>query len=157
MRYWPLVVLVVLVIAILATSRYTEHRKEANKNSAHQSSPSTPISQDDASKTGENAGKTEYPPSWVDTFAWPEGATVWALFLTLFVIAWQSAETREAAKATQTSAEATLKQVEIANKTLVLQFRPRVLVRGGFVEKLGEEPLGEPASGEVGFLFVNVG
>src|ERR1700733_6120866 len=110
LRYWSLAVLVVLVIAILAMSRYTEHRKEANKNSAHQSSPSTPISPDDASKTGENAGKAEYPPSWVDTFAWPEGATVWALFLTLFVIAWQSAETREAANAAKTSAEAALEQ-----------------------------------------------
>jgi hypothetical protein len=113
LRYWPLAVLGILVIAILAMSRYTEDRKQSDKDNAHQSSPATPISPDDASETSENADKTEHPPSWIDTFAWPEGATVWALFLTLLVIAWQSAETREAAKATKKSANAAFLGLEI--------------------------------------------
>ena len=37
--------------------------------------------------------------SWVETFAWPNGVTVCALLLTLVVIAWQSTEARDAAKA----------------------------------------------------------
>jgi hypothetical protein len=113
LRYWPLAVLVVLVIAILAMSRYAEDRKQSNEDNARQSSPATPISPNNAGETTENAHKTEHPPSWVDTFAWPEGATVWALFLTLLVIAWQSAETREAAKAAKESAEATLRSVKL--------------------------------------------
>jgi hypothetical protein len=112
LRYWPLAVVCVFVIAILAMSRYAEDRKDSNKNNAHQSSPSAPISPDDAGKTGENTDEAENPPSWIDTFAWPEGATVWALFLTLFVIGWQSAETRKAAVATQESARATAEQSE---------------------------------------------
>jgi hypothetical protein len=36
---------------------------------------------------------------------WPEGITTWAVILTLFVIAWQSAETARAAKAAQMATE----------------------------------------------------
>jgi hypothetical protein len=51
--------------------------------------------------------------SWIETFAWPNGVTAWALLLTLMVIAWQSTEARDAAKATRDAAQATLKQANI--------------------------------------------
>jgi hypothetical protein len=108
LRYWPLAVLGALVIAILATSRYTEHRKAENQNYTQASSPQASVTPDNASKSTENADKAKHRPDFIDTFTWPEGATVWALLLTLFVIAWQSAETREAAKAAKDSAEAAL-------------------------------------------------
>lgn len=44
----------------------------------------------------------------INTFTWPEGAATWALFLTLLVIAWQSTETRDAAKAALLNAEAVI-------------------------------------------------
>jgi hypothetical protein len=125
LRYWPLAVLCVFVIAILAMSRYAEDRKNSNKDGAHQSSPAASISPDDAGKTGKDTDEPKHPPSWIDTFAWPEGATVWALFLTLFVIAWQSAETREAAKAAQLSAEATAEQ----SKNMMAQERARLWIK----------------------------
>jgi hypothetical protein len=44
------------------------------------------------------------PPRHFEIFAWPEGVTAWALLLTLVVIAWQSVETRAAAKAGEVAA-----------------------------------------------------
>ena len=60
---------------------------------------------------------------------WPEGITAWAVILTLFVIAWQSAETARAARATERAVGETAKQTELSRKSLVAQFRPKIAVR----------------------------
>jgi len=60
---------------------------------------------------------------------WPEGITAWAVILTLFVIAWQSAETARAARATETAVVEAAKQTELSRKSLIAQFRPRIAVR----------------------------
>jgi len=64
-------------------------------------------------------------PSWetaYSIFGWPNGITVWALFLTLVVVAKQTHETARAAKAAR-------RQVAISNRALILQFRPKVCIR----------------------------
>ena len=105
-KYWPLVLLIVLIGTILGISRSAENRKAENQNNAQSSSPQAAIAPNDASKSLQNTNKPHHHPDWIDTFTWPDGATVWALLLTLMVIAWQSTETRDAAKATAKGAEA---------------------------------------------------
>jgi hypothetical protein len=99
LKYWPMIVLLISIGTILYVSRYAEERKAEKQKDAQSRSPQTTVTPSDASKGIDKAEKTEHHPDWVDTFTWPEGATVWALFLTLVVIAWQSTETRDAAKA----------------------------------------------------------
>lgn len=53
-------------------------------------------------------------PSWYGFFRWPNGTTVWAIVLTLVVIADQTSQTAKAAK--------------IAHATFVTQYRPKVIV-----------------------------
>jgi hypothetical protein len=106
LKYWPMVLLAILIAAVLGMSRYAEKRKTENSNNSYTSSPKPSIPPSDASQGTQNANKPEHYPSWVDTFTWPDGATVWALFLTLLVIAWQSTETRDAAKASLLNVQA---------------------------------------------------
>jgi hypothetical protein len=77
------------------------------------------ISPNGSGQSPQNANKPHHYPDLVDSFTWPDGATVWALFLTLIVIAWQSTETRDAAKAARDSIrmqELSLRQwVELSN------------------------------------------
>jgi hypothetical protein len=47
-------------------------------------------------------------PRWYRLFSWPNGIQVWALFLTLIVIADQTAQTRKAAEAGEDAARAAL-------------------------------------------------
>ncbi|MGA7829816.1 MAG: hypothetical protein WCA21_02525 [Terracidiphilus sp.] len=101
LQYWPLVLLLVLIVAILGMSRYAEHRKAENQEYAQASGPEATVTPSETDKGGKPTKKPKYPPSWVDTFAWPEGVTGWALFLTLLVIAWQSVETRRAAQSAE--------------------------------------------------------
>lgn len=68
------------------------------------------------------ADATERSLSWIGAFAWPSGVTAWALLLTLLVVAWQSAETRAAARATEES-------VTLAADTAKRQLRAYMVVR----------------------------
>jgi hypothetical protein len=95
-----MVVLLLLVGAILGISRYAEQRKSQNASDAHARSSQVAISPSGEGKSSENKGNAEH---FTDTFLWPEGATAWALLLTLIVIAWQSTESRAATKATEDS------------------------------------------------------
>ena len=58
-------------------------------------------------------------PGWLQVsyqaVGWPEGVTVWALLLTLVVIAEQTDETRRSA--------------DISSRVMVAQFRPKLIVR----------------------------
>lgn len=103
-------ILAILVCTVIAMSYYAEHRKEAYERHAGPGNPVVvPVTKSDAGKDAHESG---YPPSWIDAFAWPEGATAWFLLFTLFVVAWQSGETRSAAKASKKSAEAALRQAD---------------------------------------------
>jgi hypothetical protein len=135
-KYWPMVLLLILTGAVLCMSRYAE----SHKADSQQGSPGIPASPNDASKSAENAEKAKHPPNWIETFTWPEGVTTWALLLTLFVIAWQSTETRAAAQATQASADGVEKQsllmkrqadaMEAQNKIAQDRERARLVIRG---------------------------
>jgi len=50
--------------------------------------------------------RKDYAPWWYVLVAWPEGITTWAIIATGFVIAWQSNETRKAAKGALLNAQA---------------------------------------------------
>jgi hypothetical protein len=103
---------------------------------------------------------TDYMPWWYVLIAWPEGITVWAIIFTLAAIIWQSSATSKAAKAAlhqarlmdgqlgemrrqATQMEAQLQEMkkvsEIENKTLILQFRPRIIVRNAVALTLPSE------------------
>jgi hypothetical protein len=101
LKYWTLALLFIFIVAVLGMSRYAEHRKAENQKYAQAGSPESAVCECNAGKSTEKASQPKYPPSWIDTFTWPEGVTAWALLLTLLVIAWQSAETHAAAKATE--------------------------------------------------------
>lgn len=55
--------------------------------------------------TKEAQSRKDYTPWWNALVTWPDGITTWAIIATGFVIAWQSSETRRAAKATERSVE----------------------------------------------------
>jgi hypothetical protein len=121
LKYWPLALFFVLIVAVLCMSRYAECRKAENQENTQASSPESKVSPPDADKGTKKTNKPKYPPSWVDTFAWPEGVTAWALFLTLFVIAWQSVETHAAAEATVASVEAAKQQADLIREQMDTQ------------------------------------
>jgi hypothetical protein len=60
-------------------------------------------------------------------------------------------------KATAEMRTAIQTQAELMQKTLVLQFRPRVVIRGGFVEGTRVAETNEPNGGYVEFVIVNTG
>jgi hypothetical protein len=114
MKYFPIAILFVLVVAILCVSRYAETRKNNHQeNGSHVNAIATTA--DHSDKGAKQADESEDSPGWIDTFAWPNGVTAWALLLTLLVVAWQSTETRDAAKSTRDA--------------LILQYRPKIVIR----------------------------
>jgi hypothetical protein len=69
---------------------------------------SAAVAKGDDSEAGNNADDACKPPVWARYFAWPEGVGAWAVILTLFIIAWQSIETRDAAKGAFLNAQAVI-------------------------------------------------
>lgn len=116
-----MILLLISIIVVLCMSRYAENRKAENLDNAQAGSPNVSISTLDADKGAKSTNKPKYPPSWVDTFAWPEGVTAWALFLTLLVIAWQSVETHAAAEATVASVEVAKQQADLIREQMDTQ------------------------------------
>jgi hypothetical protein len=108
MKYFPLAVLVIFIMAILGMSHYAETRKYEQQENANHVNPPAAVTADEASQRCQKTNKPQNPPSWIDTFTWPDGVTGWALLLTLFIIAWQSVETRDAAQAGFLSAQAVI-------------------------------------------------
>jgi hypothetical protein len=75
--------------------------------------PASPAEQDKCKH--DRDGPTDYLPWWYMLVVWPDGIATWAIIATGFVIAWQSYETRRAAA--------------ISQRALILEYRPRVIVR----------------------------
>ena len=107
--------IVILISTVLYMSRDAEHRKSEHYEQTQMSSPKSSIPPHDGGKCTQNATESEKYPTWIDTFTWPEGATAWALFLTLIIVGWQANETR--------------RTVAISQKALIFEYRPRVIVR----------------------------
>lgn len=104
-RWW-----VVLAIAVIGTAHlmaYEQHRAAAQYQS-HRASYCTALGGTAKEKIACEEEKYDVKsdlPWWAILHTWPEGMTVWAIIGTGFIIAWQSHETRKAAKATEASAE----------------------------------------------------
>jgi hypothetical protein len=110
-------------------------------------------------------------PGWYGFFRWPNGTTTWAIILTLLAIAEQTSETAKAAKATRDSVghierqagimEAQLAEMKqsraIETKTLLLQYRPKIIVRDARASDFNVAELGNPAQGKVQLTLVNTG
>src|SRR5208283_1899320 len=127
LNYWQLVLLVIFIGAIFYMSRYAENRKAEHQDNAQGCSPIAVISPNGNGHGTQNANKPHQYPMWIDTFAWPEGATTWALFLTLIVIAWQSSETKileGSVAAAKDSAEAAKDQIQLVME----KERPRIQI-----------------------------
>jgi hypothetical protein len=131
-KYLPIVVLFALIVAILCMSRYEETRKENHQNNASYVNPAAKIMPNEPTESAKKADKTEDSRSWIETFTWPDGVTTWALLLTLLVIAWQSTETRAAARATEESVALIKSQVDLTaeqNKNAKDRERARLGIR----------------------------
>lgn len=103
MRKYFLGFVFLLAISVFVTSQYQEY----THNSAAQSedgTSATVTSPDSPQAKSDGKDSKWYTPSWnlaYKVFGWPEGITVWALFLTLMVIGEQTRETAKAATATE--------------------------------------------------------
>jgi len=86
-----------------------------DRQKTQQAIPAVPVSVNCNCTAQTENGKNK-PQGWHKLVAWPEGVETWAILFTLGAIIWQAAEIR--------------RSVNIATRTLVTTFRPRVSVRG---------------------------
>jgi len=103
-----------LAVSLLVSGKYENYTHDAAANS--QSRGGSPVASADAEVAANYAEQAERDhPRWFlayQIFGWPSGITVWALFLTLMVIADQTRHTARAAKATEDAARASQKQID---------------------------------------------
>src|ERR1022692_1548809 len=110
--------LAILAVLLLGTTIYvtiqdqyateqTPQQTTQQPNSSAALSQGNKQPQDNAQKPSRNL------PSWHRLFTWPDGMTAWAILLTLWAVAWQSNETRKAAQAALTSANAARTQIKV--------------------------------------------
>ncbi len=102
LKYWSVALLFICLVAVLCISRYAEDGGQGTKN-------------------------TDHPPSWIETFEWPDGVTAWALVMTLLVVTWQSAEMSATTKATE-------KSVALAADTAKRQLRAYLCIDKSLVK-----------------------
>jgi len=60
-------------------------------------------------------------------------------------------------KATAEMRTAIQRQAELMQKTLILEFRPRVVIKGGYVEGIQNSDTKEPLGGRIEFVVMNTG
>jgi hypothetical protein len=152
----------ITIAVILGCSIYVSHQDQKIRDRYEQkcaqlnaSTISPAPHQEDCEKGAENAAR--HLPHWYRVFGWPEGITTWAILLTLLVIADQTAQTRRAADATRDSVEAAKRQADLMERTLVLQFRPKIVVRCGDIHVSTVAPLGDLSRGTLDFTIANTG
>lgn len=123
-EFWHWILLAIAVLGTAHIVAYKQHNAAA-KYQAHRARYSASLvgstEQQKACLEEKDDANSELP-WWAVLYTWPEGFTTWAIIGTGFVIAWQSSETRKAAKATEA-------QAEISREALVSQFRPKIAVR----------------------------
>jgi hypothetical protein len=111
-RYWPLFVLALVLTAIVGMSQYAESTKQHYEESTRQAN-AAPVAKSDDGNAHDNTNHPYQPPVWAKYVTWPEGVGAWAVILTMFIIAWQSIETRAAAIATEDAANASRDSIRI--------------------------------------------
>jgi hypothetical protein len=105
LKYWQLFAIALVLIAIVGLSQYAEFSKQRYDERAKQTK-ATAVAKGEDGEAKDNAPQPYKPPVWAKYVTFPEGVGAWAVILTLFVIAWQSIETRDAARAAVVSAQA---------------------------------------------------
>ena len=104
-----------LVALLISCVAYEEHRA-ADKYKTHRTeycSAFSTTTQQKESCLEERAESQDYVPWEIGIVSWPAGVTAWAIILTLFVIGWQSNETRRSAAATERSVAIANRQIEM--------------------------------------------
>lgn len=112
---------VLLAVSLFVSVKYEQYTHEPAPKS--QSGSGAPVAPSDAEVAANQAEKAERDhPCWYfayQTFGWPNGVTVWALFLTMLVIADQTRHTARAAKATEDAVSATKRSIEVQEAEFV--------------------------------------
>jgi hypothetical protein len=134
---------------VFLTCKYQAPCREAKHQDATQT-PTPSVLADSQAHPREGDKDADKGPDCVPCryklLAWPEGITAWAILATLFVVGWQSWETRRAAQAGQSSVAAVEHQsalmkrqadlMEQQNKATRDKERARIMVSVSRLEKL---------------------
>lgn len=112
---WKYLAIFVVILALAAyVSIQDEHTAENGTQKTTHRDNSLPATAD-KEHPQEHVENTEWhSPGWYSFFRWPVGTTTWAIILTLCAIAEQTGQTKKAAKASETAAEAANRNAEIA-------------------------------------------
>jgi hypothetical protein len=98
---WKYVAAFVVIFGLtIYVSHQTQQIAEQNKTQAASTANGSTASKVPNNQTPEiPKNPIRNTPFWYSFFTWPEGATGWAILLTLFAIAEQTQQTRKAAEA----------------------------------------------------------
>ncbi len=115
LRFAPWIAGFFAVVLLVSSVAYEEHRA-SDKYKHHRTewcaANFTTAQQKEACKE-EKTDSQDYVPWEIIIISWPVGITAWAVLGTLFVIGWQSNETRRAAAATEKSVSIARRQIEM--------------------------------------------
>ena len=128
LSHWRWIVGAAIIFGAITFVAYEQHYA-AEKYKRHRQEYCSALAASTEQKKAcieEGTSVRDYLPWGYILVSWPEGITTWAIIFTVFVIAWQSYETRKAADAAAKSADA-------ADKSIALQFRKE----RGFLEITG--------------------
>jgi hypothetical protein len=136
-RYLPLLAIAVMLSAIIGMSQYVESDKKHYEDGAKQAKAAA-VAKGEDGNAYDDAHKPYEPPVWAKYVTFPEGVGAWAVILTLFVIGWQSIETRAAAKATEAATGASRDSIRL--QEIALAQWPDIEIIGHMLEREPESP-----------------
>lgn len=110
---YGIAVVIILGCCVYVTRQDQKTRDEYEEKCSQLNASTLPPSghHENCDEGAENAAR--HLPRWFGIFRWPEGITTWAILLTLFVIADQTAQIRKSAEAALTSADAARTQIKV--------------------------------------------
>jgi len=113
-KYFAVFPLLIALAAYVSIQDHIAAKQCENEAAAVSQGVVSPMKRaENAEECAKNAERNS--PSWYGFFRWPNGTTVWAIILTLWAIIEQAAASRQS--------------VDVATRTLVTSFRPKVVVR----------------------------
>lgn len=133
-KYWPLLAIALVLAAIIGMSQYADSAKHRHDERAKEAKAAS-VTKGNDNKATDSAEDAYEPPVWAKFVTWPEGVGAWAVILTLFAVAWQSAETRAAANATEKSVVLAADAAVQSAKEMQLEQRAWVGVSAALVDK----------------------
>src|ERR1039457_2518277 len=96
----------IVAIAIVSVAYEQHHAREKYQANSQADCVALSVSVEEKHSCAKDAqSRKDYTPWWFVLVTWPDGITTWAIIATGFAIAWQSDETRRAAKATEKSVD----------------------------------------------------